>query len=196
MESSINKDITSRLRQNDKEAFNEIYWKYHTVLYRNAFKLTRDAVSAEDIVQEVFCTLWEKRHTLDIEQDIAGWLFVVSYHKSITHLKQKLKESLKRAAIEKDNETSIESETDLSDMKMSLLEKAINQLSPQKRKVFVLCKLQKKTYAEAAGELNISKYTVKEYLSSAVISIKNYIRQSPEYTILFLGFIYLKFFLR
>ena len=61
--------------------------------------------------------------------------------------------------------------------KTQLLTEAINQLSPQKRKVLELCKLQGKTYEETARELHISRHTVKEYLASAISHVKGYIRQ-------------------
>jgi RNA polymerase sigma-70 factor (ECF subfamily) len=80
----------------------------------------------------------------------------------------------------------------LENTQISILEKAIEQLSPQKRRVFELCKLQRRTYAEVADELQISKHTVKEYLSGAVISIKNYVKQYPEYSVIFFTAIYLR----
>ena len=55
---------------------------------------------------------------------------------------------------------------------VSLLQKAIAQLSPQKRRVFELCKLQKQTYLQAAKELQISKHTLKEFLSEAIAPIR------------------------
>jgi len=77
-------DLALRLRNNDISAFNTLYWDYHGPVYANALKLTRDSSIAEDIVQEVFVTLWEKRHTIDPKQDVAGWLFVVSHNKAKT----------------------------------------------------------------------------------------------------------------
>jgi len=64
---------------------------------------------------------------------------------------------------------------------MGAIEKAVDQLSPQKRKVFDLCKMQSSTYEKAAKELHISKYTVKEYLSDAMVSIKKYIGQHSSH---------------
>jgi RNA polymerase sigma-70 factor (ECF subfamily) len=61
-----------------------------------------------------------------------------------------------------------------------MLEEAMSRLSPQKRKVFELCKLQGKTYEETASVLQISKYTVKEYLTAAVGSVKEYVHQHPQ----------------
>jgi RNA polymerase sigma-70 factor (ECF subfamily) len=58
----------------------------------------------------------------------------------------------------------------------------MDQLSPQKRKVFEICKMQGRTYKKAAEELHISKYTVKEYLSEALVSIKKIYWRTPPQT--------------
>ena len=189
IEGSPNNELIRRLQNDDKEAFDELYWKYHSAIYYNILKLTRDLIVTEDIVQEVFITLWEKRDSLDIEKEISGWLFVVSYNKSIDYLKRKLKESLAQTALQQNDEHTIDAEGDLVNIRMNILEKAIEQLSPQKKRVFELCKLQRKTYAEVADELQISKHTVKEYLSGAVIFIKKYINQYPEYSVIFFSVI-------
>lgn len=183
----IDKELIARLQNNDKDAFNALYWKYHTALFFNVLKLTRDVVFAEDIVQEVFVTLWEKRSQVDSDKGIAGWLFVVSYNKSITHLKQQLKESLAEKGFEETVEQMSEADDDLLNTQVLALEQAIEHLSPQKRRVFELCKLQRKTYQEAAEEMKLSKHTVKEYLAGAIISIKEFIRQHPEYSAIFFG---------
>lgn len=171
--------LISELKEGNIKAFDEIYWKYQRAVYLNVFKLTKSDSIAEDIVQEVFISLWEKRQTIDTDRSVAGWLFVSSYNRSVNALKKKLKESL--VAIETDQLTEeTESQFQVKDLQLNILEKAIQQLPPQKRKVFELCKLEKKTYEEAAKEMNISKHTVKEYLSGAIHSIKEFISQHPE----------------
>ncbi|MBC7886648.1 MAG: sigma-70 family RNA polymerase sigma factor [Ferruginibacter sp.] len=184
---TINQELTRRLQNDDIAAFNALYWKYHSAIYFNVLKLIRDAVIAEDIVQEVFLTLWEKRHNLDAGQDISGWLFVVSHNKSINHLKHSLKESLAQTKIYQAVKDTTDTREELTNARVNILDKAIEQLSPQKRRVFELCKLERKTYDEAAEELQLSKHTVKEYLSGAVISIKEYIHQHPGYSTILIG---------
>ncbi|MEJ7587254.1 MAG: sigma-70 family RNA polymerase sigma factor [Ferruginibacter sp.] len=186
MKGNINQELTGRLRNNDIDAFNSLYWKYHAAIYNNALKIIRDPVIAEDIVQDVFITLWEKRNTLDPALDVSGWLFVVSHNKSISFLKQKLKESFLQSTLASPAEDTLYPPNDFSNSQVIILEQAIEQLSPQRRKVFELCKVQSRTYEEAARELKLSKHTVKEYLSGAVISIKEYIKKHPEYSTLWL----------
>lgn len=176
---SIETELLLRLVQNDIKAFDELYWKYQKAVYQNVLKLTKDNALAEDIVQEVFISLWEKRHTIDTSRSVSGWLFVSSYNRSVNALKKKLHESLTPVQIDQiSDEPGIESR--LEDAQINLLEKAIKELPPQKRRVFELCKLQGKTYEEAARQMNISKHTVKEYLSAAVSFIKEFVRQHPE----------------
>ena len=183
MKSQKPNDLASRLRNGDISAFNTLYWEYHAAVYANALKLIRDPIIAEDIVQDVFVTLWGKRHTIDPEQDIGGWLFVVSHHKTIDQLKQKIRQALvqKKLCIANGNQPIIVN-PDLEEEQLSSIEHAVDQLSPQKRKVFELCKVQGRTYQKAAEELHISKYTVKEYLSEALVSIKKYIGEHPRQT--------------
>lgn len=176
-------DLALRLRNDDIHAFNTLYWEYHAAVYANALKLIKDPVIVEDIVQEVFVTVWGKRHTIDPEQDLAGWLFVISYHKAIDQLKRKLKEALAHKKIRISIEDhSILVNADLKEEQLTAIEEAMDQLSPQKRKVFELCKVQGRTYKKAAEELHISKYTVKEYLSEAMVSIRKYIGEHPRQT--------------
>ena len=183
MKSQKTNDLALRLRNDDINAFNSLYWEYHAAVYANVLKLIRDPAIAEDIVQEVFVTLWGKRHKIDPDQDIAGWLFVISHHKTVDQLKRKLKQALvqKDLSIFKDDHSIIVN-TDLKEQQLNAIEEAMDQLSPQKRKVFELCKVQGRTYKKAAEELHISKYTVKEYLSEALVSIKKYIGEHPRQT--------------
>ena len=176
-------ELAARLRNNDIDAFNTLYWEYHAALYANALKLIKDPVVAEDIVQEVFVTLWGKRHAIDPEQDIAGWLFVVSHHKTLDQLKQKIRHALVQKKLSVAGEyQSVIVNTDIKEEQLSTIEQAVDQLSPQKRKVFELCKVQGITYKKAAEEMHISQYTVKEYLSDALVSIKKYIGEHPRQT--------------
>ena len=183
MKSQKTNDLASRLRNDDIDAFNTLYCEYHAAVYANALKLIKDPTIAEDIVQDVFVTLWGKRHAIDPELGLEGWLFVVSHHKTIDQLKRKLKQALvqKKLSISKEDHSVIVA-TDLKEDQLSAIEQAMDQLSPQKRKVFELCKVQGRTYQKAAEELHISKYTVKEYLSEAIVSIKKYIGEHPRQT--------------
>lgn len=180
MDNYSDNELIIRLHTDDVKAFDALYLKYHKALYSNIFKLSKDADATQDTLQEVFITLWEKRLTIDPNQPISNWLFAVSYNKSINYLKKVLKESVILTDLNEEMPSADEKEINLREIQLNLIERAVSQLSPQKRKVFDLCKLHGKSYEETAKELNISKHTVKEYLSEAVLNIKEYIKQHPE----------------
>jgi RNA polymerase sigma factor (sigma-70 family) len=92
--SSNDNKLLIGLVQGNRKAFDAIYRQYFHAVYCNALKLTRDAAASEDMLQEVFIALWEKRATIDTTRSIGGWLFVICYNKSINILRKKLRESL------------------------------------------------------------------------------------------------------
>ena len=173
---SDDNELILGLQQNNLESFNAIYWKYHQALYSNIIKLIKDPDTTQDILQEVFIILWEKRFTIDPARPVSNWLFVISYNKSIDYLKKNLRFKVSYGEISDVIDHVDEKDVRLQENQLTLLEKAVELLSPQRKKVFELCKIQRKSYDDAAKEMQISKHTVKEYLSSAVFSIKEYLK--------------------
>lgn len=171
------RDLILKLHENDTNAFDRIYWTYHQPIYKNALKLTRDEQAALDILQEVFTSLWKKRHSVKPDQNLGNWLFVVSFNLSVDYQRKKIQEvSVLQFAARADN-LHHSDDAELDQLKYSLIEKAIKELSPQQKKVFTLCKLNGKSYHETAGILNISKHTVKEYLSYSMSSVRAFIKK-------------------
>lgn len=177
-------ELVTLLQMGNVKAFDQLYKQYHIPIYNNILRLLKDTDESENILQDVFITLWEKRASIDPQKPIANWLFQVSYNKSITQLKKNLKQSLAFKLIEGDMLLADDRDAYFKEARIKILEEALVNLSPQKRKVFDLCKIQGKSYEESARELNISKHTVKEYLSVAVKAVKEYAEQHPLNSVL------------
>src|ERR1700716_904553 len=90
--SNLDAELIMRLQQSQVAAFDALYWKYHEPVYRNILKFTKDTIVAEDILQEVFAKLWEKRLAINPDQSVGGWLFVVSFNLSVNHTRKRLRE--------------------------------------------------------------------------------------------------------
>lgn len=167
----------------DAQTFDELYVSYNEALYRNILKYTKEPVAAKDILQDVFVQLWEKRGKINsASATVTGLLFVISYHMCVDYTRKKIREEEVRRLL---HATDIYGNdgygvTAREEDAMALLEKAMGHLSPQKRRTLTLCKLQGKTYVEAAQELHISPHTVKEYLSTAIDSLNTYMRKSER----------------
>ena len=170
--------LINKMKEGNIEAFDALYWHYQRSVFNNIFNLIREEASSEDVLQEVFITLWEKRESIDANRSLGGWLFVTSYNRAINLLKKKLREKIASDLIA-DVFLQRNSEDTLKEIRMQELEKAIERLPEQKQKVFYLCKLKGLTYAEAASTLQISKNTVKEHLSGAIRSIRDQMLKIP-----------------
>lgn len=174
-------NMIKRLQADDKTAFDWLYNQFSRKIYLNALKLTKNSAAAEDIVQEVFIVLWEKRSTIDPGRPLLNWIFVISYHKAVDYLKAVLKTTLIPESSLCDMHYPAKAEAFRRERQLTLLEHAVGRLSPQQRRVVNLCKLQGRTYEYAARELSISKHTVKEHLSAAMKNIRSFVDDSKCY---------------
>lgn len=186
-------ELVVLLQQDDTSAFDTLYWKYHQAVYRNIFKFVKEPIGTEDILQEVFTKLWEKRKEINANQSVAGWLFVISFNLSVDYVRRKLREqTIHRELynINPDEDFGLDNKG-VYEEQYQLLEEAIAQLSPKKRKIVTMCKLEGKTYDEVAAEMQISRNTVKEHLSVAMAKLNEYIQKNKEhkYIVLFLLFL-------
>ncbi|MBC9935045.1 RNA polymerase sigma factor [Chitinophaga qingshengii] len=168
--------MTTFLHKAEVAAFDSVYAQYHQAVFKNICKLVLQPEAAEDILQEVFLALWNNRHKLALTNDAARWLFVVSYNKSIQYLKTAAREKTILAA---HPELPVATEDDcsalLKDLQLDLISDAIEKLSPRKKMIFQLCRLEGKSLQEAAVILGISTHTAKEYLKASSTFIKTYI---------------------
>ncbi|NML40129.1 sigma-70 family RNA polymerase sigma factor [Chitinophaga sp. G-6-1-13] len=168
--------MTTLLNKAELAAFDSIYSQYHQAVFLNICKLVPQQEVAEDILQEVFLALWNNRHKLELTNDVARWLFVVSYNKSIQYLKNAAKE---KTILATHPEQAVSTDDDnfaaLKEMQLHLISDAIEQLSPRKKMIFRLCRLEGKSLQEAASILGISHHTAKEYLKASSAFIKTYI---------------------
>ncbi|MFY0254418.1 RNA polymerase sigma factor [Chitinophaga sp. 30R24] len=189
----LDAELVVRLQNHEVSAFDSLYWKYHGAVYRNIFKFVKDEVVTEDILQDVFARLWEKRQDIQSDQSVSGWLFVISFNMCVSFVRKKLREQAFHKKIFQTNEDdgiAIERKN-IDEEQYHLLEQAISMLSPKKRAIVTRCKLEGKTYEEVANELNISRNTVKEHLSAAMIKLNDYIQRNGDnkYIILLLLFL-------
>lgn len=170
--------LVKKIKKDDEEAFRRVYDFYKSRLYYFALKFTKRGVYAEEIVQEVFIKIWENRRKLNPELSFRSYIFTITYHTLINFLKkaaldEKTKHELCRIFTE--SERVAETGPDYESEKM--LHEAIDGLPPRRKEIFRLAKLQGKSYAEIAAELNISKDTVRLQIIEANKTIKEFFRK-------------------
>jgi RNA polymerase sigma-70 factor (family 1) len=179
---SAESELLDQLREGDKQAFEKLYHQYSPGLYINVLKLVKDELIAEELIQELFTRIWHKRAELHIENNFLSYLYRIAQnlvHDFYRRLQRdkKMFEHFQQAATE--NYEHVEEVLHAKESE-HLLKKALDQLSPQQRNVYQLCKIDGYTYKQTAEKMGISPHTVKEYLSKASQLVKSYLLSNPD----------------
>lgn len=173
----------ARIAQDDEIAFRAVYDFYKATFHATAFKMTRSADTAEDIVQEVFVTLWNKRTQVGQAKNPLAYFFTILHNCIYAHFRKVMLERQMRQKVA-DNSDHIEEnpveELLLAKENRELLTAIISQLPPQQQLVYRLCKQEGLSRAEVADKLNISPNTVKNHLAAAIEFIREYFKKGAS----------------
>ncbi|NQD72053.1 sigma-70 family RNA polymerase sigma factor [Sphingobacterium shayense] len=173
------------LAYGDDAAFDRLYNRYHRAVHLNILKFVKEPEIAEDILQDVFLSLWQNRSKFENYEAIGGWLFIVSHNKSLNSLRKKINESIEYVftyPVEPEaSGSNIEAE-ELYTLQMRLLDEAVDNLPARKKEVFKLCRYEGRSKADVAELLGISLQSVNDYLKQSNSAIRKYVLQRyPEY---------------
>jgi len=163
-----------KLKQGDIKAFDELFNKYSQRLYNFSLKYLKEDEGAEDVVQEVFLYIWEKRMALKPDESFNGYLFTIAHNIIRKHFNKKLKEnafkdSLIYELLKQDNDLDR-----IIDYKFLLenVESIIESLPERRKAIFIKRKYYSLSLKEIAKELSISPETVEKQLSVAQKQIR------------------------
>ncbi|WP_299671855.1 RNA polymerase sigma factor [uncultured Polaribacter sp.] len=176
------------LKNGHEAAFAYLMDRYHKKLCVYAKSLCRDVYIAEDIVQNIFLSVWERRQKLKEIYSIKNYLYQCVYNEFINQHRKKMT----LITLEKEYIKTLDSileEEDTSELTrlIDLVRQEIQELPPKCKEVFIMGKKEGLTYAEIAAHLNISFRTVENQMSKAFAIIRKKVGDKID-TILFLLF--------
>ena len=164
-------DILSELKKGNTEALHAIHDLYYPGLRRFSNSLLGDVPAAEDIVTEVFITLWKKQRDFETMQNIKAFLYISTRNACINHIKRLQRDSAMKAGLSHflaaDSEEFVLNEMIRAEVLQQIYE-AIESLPLQCRRVFKLCYVEGMSNAEVADECKISINTVKNHKVKAL----------------------------
>ncbi|MGZ3767874.1 MAG: sigma-70 family RNA polymerase sigma factor [Mucilaginibacter sp.] len=165
-------ELTQLLRKGNESAFTHIYNLYWDKLYYIAHRLLKDSNAAEEIVQEVFLTLWRKKETLAIES-LNSYLAAMTRYAVYKYLAKQKIFKVKEDQVARINASAI-SEIDVDNkILLEIIAELSNKLPEKCRLVFQYNKLQDKPLAEVAEQLGISQKTAEAHLTKALRTIRS-----------------------
>lgn len=171
-------DVLHQLAQGSESAFKQIYNLYWYSIYKTAKRYTKSTVMAEDIVQEIFTTLWSNRSGFTAVIHLEYYLITMT--KNLTY------KTLRKIAFEEAAKNSLTAEKPsmeagvedplLDQQYEQLVQQAIRLLPTQQKQVFQLAKVEGLSHKDIAAQLNISHLTVKTHMAKALRFIRHYLQ--------------------
>ncbi|MDA3840456.1 MAG: RNA polymerase sigma-70 factor [Patescibacteria group bacterium] len=167
--------LVMKLRKNDHESFKLLFEKYSSPLYNFAFSYLKSNSAAEDIVQEVFIKIWEKRSTLISDSNLKAYIFKIALNAMRKQFLKLSKDTEAKHDILFDisnDKNSFDDNNDY-DFLLSKLNELIEQMPEKRKLVFIKKKLEEKSIKEIATELDLSPKTVEYHVTEAMKFLKN-----------------------
>ena len=166
------------IKNEEKEAFSELFGRYAPRIFRFSLSYLKNKNDAEEIVQNVFLKIWEKRNSITASQSIKSLIFKITVNKIYDFIRRK-KIELKFQNYTLLNQSLNQSNTDnnswnyviYKEMQQTIFNLA-NQLPKQQQKIFNLSKMEGLTNDEISIKMGLSKRTVENDLYRAVLFVK------------------------
>ncbi len=178
------RQLLLRVADGDRAAFATLYQQHLPILYQYVYRFSKQSkTTTDEIVQEVFITIWEKKETLIGIQSFSAYAYKIAKNKLLNSLKkevstQKMHEQL--ASLQPQYDASTEKGLVYADYHSSAL-RAIAQLPEKRKQIFLLSTQYELSLDEIAAQMQVSKSRVKQQLLKAKNFIKSYMAHHAEW---------------
>ncbi|MBC8153322.1 MAG: RNA polymerase sigma-70 factor [Bacteroidetes bacterium] len=170
VETTPNETVIDDIRIGNEVVFETVFRQYYAPLCRYARPILGDADEAEEVVQTVFLTIWERRGSLLITTSLKAYLYRAVHNRCLNRIHQQSVQAGHRqqAATEYYAEAVGPTEGLLADELHSRLQKAIDRLPEQCRRAFELSRFEELSYKDIANRLGIATKTVENQIGKAL----------------------------
>ncbi len=181
------RSLLQRIAARDPNALGELYDHYNSFLFGLILSILKKRTESEDLLQEVFTTIWEKSHLFD-EKSGSGytWICTLTRNKAIDRLRSKVyKEQSKQNTSLDDEDTHIylysnernPLEDTILNERAEKVKNAMDQLSEKQRQVILVAYFEGKSQSEISEQFDVPLGTIKTRMRDAMIKLKSLLRE-------------------
>ncbi|MDR1645696.1 MAG: RNA polymerase sigma-70 factor [Tannerellaceae bacterium] len=162
------------LREGDKAAFEVVYRDYSAWVYNFFKSLLHDTLPAEDLTQNVFLKIWERREDIQPDDNFEAYLFTIARNMISKETEKRLMmEHLLNNIRERQKETDDSTEQNIETNSLNeYIDQLVEQLPPERRKIYRMSRVGHLSNKEIARELSISEKTVETQLYRSLRFLK------------------------
>ena len=167
------------VREGNTNAFTEIYNRYMLPLVNTAYKPLQSLVKAQDIVQDIFISLYLKKDILEFSVSLKSYLYKALKFKVLNELRSmNIREAYRKNEIFSDIcKNDFADKLELGELNVKI-ERTVGELPPKCRDVFMLSRNEECSYKQISINLNISVSTVEKHMVKALKVIKGKLKDS------------------
>jgi RNA polymerase sigma factor (sigma-70 family) len=175
----------TRSDNSNEGLFNEWYHQHWELLFKLACKKTGSAEDAYDIVHDLFADIWRTMPELADSTEIRSYLVACLYHKIFNHFRSKglrekhyknLEVFLTQQSVADPNYTLAQPEQEKENLQQAI-EKEITDMPEKMKRIFIRNYYQDQSIAQIAGDLSLSRQTVKNQLHIASKRLRRAVKQ-------------------
>jgi RNA polymerase sigma-70 factor (ECF subfamily) len=169
--------LWNAIRQSDEKAFSELFNRYWSTAHRIAYSKVRSLETTQEIVQELFITLWDKRETLMV-QNMPAFIATCIKNKAIKYIESQIVKEKYWTYYKNyipQTESVTETELDYKELKEAI-EAEVERLPAKSKKVFQLNRFQGRSVSEIASMLNLSEKAIEYHLTRSLKHLRPHLR--------------------
>lgn len=180
--------LIKAFKNGNSDAFERLFQLYHKKLYAYLMHLLNSKEDAEEIVQESFIKIWEKREDFIEGYPFDAYLFKIAKNSFLNHNRKKVNQRIFENYLEYANEISPDKTDDYIIYKetLDIINAIIDEMPPRRKEIFRLRKVESLSRKEIAEKLHISVITVDNQLFKANNFMKEKLKEHNLLNALFI----------
>lgn len=175
---SEDRAIVAAVRDGSASAFRALFCAHYEVLCRYAYRFVRSRAIAEELVSDVFLRIWTQRARWEVRGKVRAYLFSATRNLAIDHLRRELVERRSLDATSREMRATGPASSTEADRRLAAAEvaaamqRAVDELPPRPRQVFLLRWQRQLTNLEIAASLGIAVKTVEMHMTRALDALR------------------------
>jgi RNA polymerase sigma-70 factor (family 1) len=175
--------LLAGLAKGNEKSFEFIYRHYSPRIFSNLNRLVKMETVAQEILQDVFISVWNNRQHIDLDKSFSSYLFKIAENKAFDFFRKAAADRKRRAqliAMASTWNNPADESIDSNEAYWSIIDKAIAALPEQRQRVYRLCKLEGKSYKEVQEILGLSASTISDHIVKGNKAIRDYIEHNDH----------------
>lgn len=174
------KTLVKQLSKGNLLAFNALFKIYGIKLYHFAYRYLKSKEESEELVQEVFTIVWERRKDLKHDLSFKSYLFTISYNIIKKHFRARTYLTDYYKEITGNNTDTVTSQKVIYNSFLQFLNEIVNKLPKRRKEIFIKSRYEGLSIKEISDKLGISHKTVENQLTDALKYIRSKIEKENQ----------------